>query len=137
MKDVDDLVAIIFAALSTTGVTPTGLTVMDNDMLPLEESDLPVAGVYLVEDRAIGDESGTGSTRREATIRIEIRAIGAKLAGTKSIREWAIATTLSAVSAIDSDLDLSYASFTPYGVASNVRLAGADLDFSFKYFWKP
>lgn len=137
MKDVDDLVAIIFAALSTTGVTPTGLTVLDHDLLPLEESDLPVAGVYLVEDRAISDESGTGAQRREATIRVEIRAIGAKLSGTKAIREWAISTVLNSVSMIDSDLDLSFSSFTPYGVASNVRLAGADLDFSFKYFWKP
>lgn len=133
----DEIVARIYTILNTSSTKPTGLSVLDHDMLPTEEADLPVCGVYLVQDQKADEaEAMDGEHRRRATIRVEIRAKGAMLSGTKTIREWALKAILNDDHLNNQDLfDLDYQGFQPFGMASDTRLSGADLDFVATYLF--
>lgn len=134
MLSPDTIVSKVYTLLNAASDKPAGLTILDHDMLPTEESDLPVCGVYLVEDkRAEGVETMGSGHIRSATIRLEFRAVGSMLTATQTYREWALKTLLSASDLNQNGRDFDYQGFQPFGVASNVRLAGADLDFSATY----
>lgn len=134
MKDVDDLAALVVQTLTLASNKPTGLTILDHEVLPVEQDQLPVACVYVSEDKALEDASQSGSQAREATISVEIRAVGAVLAGTKTFREWVLATLLPLQGA---DFDINYAGFHPFGEVLDYRMSGAVLDFAIRYQWRP
>jgi hypothetical protein len=133
----DPIVDQVFQALQNAPGRPEGLNLLDHDLLPVEEGELPVLGVYLVEDKQSEEARSDGSMMRTATVRLEIRAKGPMLSATRPIRIWA-----SKVLASDPGLELmvfnvDHAAFTPFGIASNQRLAGADLDFVFTFNCNP
>lgn len=130
----DTIVSRVYTLLNTSGTKPSGLTVLDHDLLPSEYADLPACGVYLVDDnlRDVTDPN-TNERVRVAKVRVEIRAVGALLSATKSIREWAVNAILSDTTLGGYALDVEWQSFTPFGSASDHRFAGADLDFSITY----
>jgi hypothetical protein len=129
----DTLVARVYVSLNTSATKPAGLTVLDHDLLPVEEADLPVVGVYLVDDKLQDrTDSMTNERVRVCTVRVEVRKTGTMLS-TKTIREWVITTLLSDITLAAEFLDIDFQGFTPYGMASDQRFAGADLDFSISY----
>jgi hypothetical protein len=109
--------------------------ILDHDLLPVEEEELPVLGIYLADDKKASDEDANGGQDRVALVRVEIRAIGPMLRATRDLREWAIRTLLQDPFLGGLLRDLSYSGFTPFGATSNKQLAGADLDFEAAYFW--
>lgn len=138
MLSPDLIVSRVFTILNTSLTKPTGLSVKDHDLLPVEEEELPVLGVYLVEDQKTGESESMGAEHlRAAKIRVEIRAVGSMLAGTKTIREWALKALLNDTELNEQDaFDFDYQGFQPFGMATNVRLCGADLDFLATYYFK-
>jgi hypothetical protein len=136
MRTPDGLAQLAYEALRDAADKPENLKgILDHDLLPTDEEELPVVGVYLADDRPAGDSSGNNSQVREAVVRVEIRAIGEHLlAATRIFREW-VERTLLSLDLPDADVDLG--DRTPFGIATNVRLAGADLDFIFRYSWRP
>lgn len=134
----DSIVSQVFTILNTSPTKPVGLDVRDHDLLPTEPDELPVCGVYLVEDQKTGDGETMGAEHaRSARIRVEIRAKGEILAATQTIREWALKALLNDTGLNDQTVfDFDYQGFQPFGMASNEHLAGADLDFLATYFFK-
>lgn len=129
----DDIVAEVFTTLNTSAAKDPALTVLDHDLLPTEADEMPVCGVYLVEDKLDGIiDYHTNDRTRKATIRVEIRTIGAMLS-TRAIREWATLAILNDPNLPNLCLHVEFLSFQPFGVASDQRFAGADLDFLFTY----
>ena len=129
----DTIVARIYTLLSTSTTKPTGLKVLDHDLLPVEPDDLPVCGVYLVDDK-LGSvvDPMTNERTRTATVRVEIRVVGAMLS-TVTIREWAITAILTDATLASEYLGIEFQGFQPFGSASDQRFAGADLDFNITY----
>jgi len=131
----DAIVARAYQALATAPDLPTGLKVLDHDLLPAEPDEMPVVGVYLAEDK-LGQkiDHRTQDRNRVATIRVEIRAIGPMLTATLPIREWVLNTLLGDQQLFDLCIKpMEFESYTPYGLSSNVRFAGADMDFLATY----
>jgi hypothetical protein len=113
---------------------PAGLTVSQTDLLPTEPDDLPVCGVYLVEDKLQSRECEPENwATRACVVRVEIRVDGDMLTGTKAYREWAIQAVLGDSTLAGMANTVNFEAFSPYGVASDARYAGADLDFSITY----
>jgi len=129
----DTIAARVYTLLNTSATKPTGLTVLDHDLLPVEPADLPVCGVYLVDDK-LGSvvDPMTNERTRTATVRVEIRVVGAMLS-TKAIREWAITAILTDAPLASEILGVEFQGFQPFGSASDQRFAGADLDFNITY----
>ncbi len=134
----DALVQRVFALLNAA--KPVGVTVLDHDMLPTEEDELPVIGVYLADDQAL-DLNGTrtsGSQDRVATLRCECRAVGPSiLAGTLALRSFVVATLTDDDSLGGLANALVFKGFQPFGRASDLRFCGADLDFDVFYIFHP
>ena len=129
----DDIVAQVFLTLNTSPAKDPTLTVLDHDLLPAEADDMPVCGVYLVEDKLEGIiDFHTNDRTRKATVRVEIRTIGTMLS-TRAIREWAILAILNNQTIGGLCIHVELLGFQPFGVASDQRFAGADLDFLFTY----
>lgn len=139
----DALAQAVFDLLDQSATKPAGLTVLDHDMLPTEQDELPVAGVYLVEDNpeSAFDTYGTGSQRRVATIRVEIRVqVENQQRPTeahRSIREWAALVLMTDETLGGLAAQVARGGYTPFMVASDIRLAGADLDFEAVYLSRP
>ena len=136
----DTIVSAVLAILVAATAKPTGLAttdIFDHDLLPTEEADLPVVGVYLVDDQQAGyGEAMGGEHTRQARIRVEIRASGAPLAGTKAIREWALKAVLNDTTLNNQTaFNIDYQGFQPFSAATNMRLCGADLDFLATYLF--
>jgi hypothetical protein len=137
----DDIVQKIVELLTEAPDRPQDLQgagkLLDHDLLPVEEDELPVAGVYLADDRKAEDEDINGAQLRVALTRVELRAVGPMLQGTRTLREWVLRTLLQDPFLGGLVRDVSFAGFTPFGATSNKRLAGADLDFEVTYLWHP
>lgn len=137
---VDALTTALYELLRDASGKPAGLgadQVLDHDLLPTAEEDLPVVGVYLVEDAPADSSDSQRSQQRRATVRVEIRCIGKMLQTTQPFREWVLATV-----GTDATLDalaesVEYGQFKPFGIAGDNALVGADLDFEFFYIWSP
>lgn len=138
MTTPDVIAAGVYTALSTSVTKPTGLTVYDHDVLPVETDSLPAVGVYLATDRASDLDLNSATLQgRVATVRVEIRAVGATVAGTTTIRAWAIKTVLESTALLQVCDYVTFGEFSPFGIASNVRISGADLDFEIGYIFDP
>lgn len=138
MTTPDLIAAGVYTALYTSGSKPSGLTVLDNDILPTEIDGLPAVGVYLAADRASDLEMNSGNIQaRVATVRVEVRAVGGVVSGTTTIRAWAIKAVLENSALLQICEYVSFGEYAPFGIASNVRIAGADLDFEIGYIFDP
>ena len=109
-----------------------------------QDGDLKVGGVYLVEDRPLGDPSdtlGTASQLRVATVRVEFRIKAAADTryheATRPFREWALGVLMADTTLGGLAEDTAFNTYTPFGLASNIRIAGADLDFELHYLFRP
>jgi len=133
----DAIVQYILSLLTGSPTLPADLAgsdrILDNDLLPLAIEELPAIGVYLADDKFLSVKEDHGLDYRVATIRVEIRAVGPMLQGTATFRNWVKTSILQEPTLGGLVRSTTYASFAPFGVPSNVRLAGADLDFEATY----
>ena len=135
----DALAQRVFDLLDQSATKPAELGVLDHELLPVEPDELPVVGVYLVEDNpeSLGDTDSVGGQRRIATIRVEIRnrfTTGEKPTEvTRSYREWVISVLMADETLGGLVHQLALGAYTPYSIVSDTRLAGSDLDFEATY----
>ncbi|WP_306600757.1 hypothetical protein [Geothrix sp. 21YS21S-2] len=133
----DEVVQRFLDLLTSSPSRPAALQgadrILDHDLLPVAEEELPVLGVYLADDKFHSVLNDHGWDWRAAAVRVEIRAIGPMLAATAEIRNWVKTTVLQDDSLGGLVRSTTFMGFQPFGSPSNVRLAGADLDFESIY----
>ncbi len=137
---VDAIATALYELLRDAADKPAGLgsdQVLDHDLLPATEDDLPVVGVYLVEDNLDQMSDSAGGEQRTAKFRVEIRTIGKMLAATKPLRDWVLATLIADTTLTGLAESVDFSGFKPFGVTGDNNLVGADLDFEIRYFWSP
>lgn len=139
----DALAQAVFDLLDGSATKPAGLTLLDHELLPIEQDQLPAVGVYLVEDNpeTLGDTDSVGGQRRIATIRVECRAraeVGQRpTEAHRPLREWAIGVLMADETLGGLAHQLARAGYTPYTAAVDIRIVGADLDFEATYITAP
>jgi len=139
----DAAVDLVYTLLRDASVKPSGLTsdqIRLQELLPNEVEELPLVGVYLVEDRPI-QQASEGTSSREAVVQVEIRALIESgqdtVSATKALRAWVCRTLLPNLTAQTGIEGAEFGDFKPFGVAGVERLAGALLEFTIPYFFDP
>ena len=139
----DAAVALVFTLLSDSSEKPSDLDtdqIRLHELLPNELDELPLVGVYLVEDKP-SEQVAEGLSNREAVIQIEIRAVIAEgqdtLSATKTLRSWVCKTLLPNLIQETGIEGAEYQDFKPFGVAGLERMAGALLEFTIPHFFDP
>lgn len=137
---VDAIATAFYELLRDAADKPAGLgpdQVLDHDLLPAAEDDLPVVGVYLVEDNLDQMADSAACEQRTAKFRVEIRTLGKMLQATRPFRDWVIATLINDTTLPTLAESVDFSGFKPFGVAGDNNLVGADMDFDIRYFWSP
>lgn len=139
----DRAVNLVFALLCESTGKPEGLEVEQirlHELLPNELEELPLVGVYLVEDKPL-EQAAQGLSTREAVIQVEVRAVLTEgtdtLSATKPLRSWVCQTLLPNVDQDTGIEGAEFQSFKPFGVAGLERLAGGLLEFTIPYLFDP
>lgn len=84
MTRTKDLIDLIVGAVSARSITvgavshfpPEGLSILDQELGPAEESALPAVGVYPLEEKVLQSSSSPPVTDRQLTIAMELRVRG-------------------------------------------------------------
>ena len=132
MNTPDNLVSLVVQILTIGANRPAGLSILDHESLPLGKDELPATCVYLTEDRPADERYVDGPQWREAVINVEIRAAGPVLSGTKPLRDWVIPLVLGLELP---NITIGLTGFHPFGEMLDFQMAGAVLEFTFRYLW--
>jgi len=134
---------LAFGLLRDSTTKPVGLGVENirlSELLPSEMEELPLVGVYLVDDRPL-EHAAEGISNREAEIQVEIRALIADgqdtLAATKALRTWVCRGILPNLTKGTGIEGAEFINFKPFGLSGLERMAGTLLTFTIPYFFDP
>lgn len=140
---VDAAVALVASVLRDSIQMPAGMSaerIRVHELLPNETSELPLVGIYLVDDRPIR-EAAEGMSNREAVIQVETRVLMAQdqdaLSSTKAYRTWSCREILPSLAHQTGIEGAEYGDYKPFGVAGVDRLGGALQEFVIPYFFDP
>jgi hypothetical protein len=97
----DALLDLVIAALGAASYTvgsvvhtkPSGLVVLDQQLDPANHDQLPVAGLYPLEEKVLSQSAAPGVEDREITVAVELRADANGSAPRKAldpVRTWVI-----------------------------------------------
>lgn len=109
--------------------------------LPLDATatDLPVVGIYLVEDTPL--ETTEGLSNRIAMLHVDIRDLIAPgqntLSATKDLRLWVLDTLLPNQDRDSGFEGAEFLAFKPFSLPAQQHVAGALLEISVPYFFDP